>query len=214
MRDLPVHGTCNKCGETKPREEMIVLRRADKSYYMRPRCKTCHNESERGHRREYKAAYLKTWRRRNKALNDSYWKDNDRVRERSRARALKRFRDNHEAVLIQGRMGRRGMNVTLVEAKELLEKYGRCYPTRFGLTAKGLKECERIRSRARSRNDVRRMPSSFDIRLMVYEDDDGEYRFVIRPDLQPVPYAAASANLKRYHANSANAESPAGAKRT
>ena len=199
--NLPAHGTCNKCGETKPRDEMVVFRRrADKTFYMRPRCKACHNDAERGHRREYKAEYLRKWRKRNKALNDSYWKDNERAKEQARINASRRFNDNHDAMLIQGRMCRRGMNVSLVEAKELLEKYGRCYPTRFGLTDKGLKECERIRSRMRARSDRRRMPSAFEIRVMVYEDDDCEYRFVIRPDRQPVPYQVAADRLRRYQA--------------
>jgi len=192
---------CNTCGVVKPMAEMIALRRrADKSLYIRPKCKDCHNSAERGHRREYKREYLRKWRKRNKALNDSYWKDNDRVREQAAKRAKARFDANHEAILIQGRMGRRGMNVTLDEAKELLGKYGRCYPSRVGLTKKGLKECERIRSRMRSRSESRRMPTSFEIRLMVYEDDDGDYVFVIPPDKQPVPYQAASKRLKEFHA--------------
>ena len=190
---------CNTCGAMKPIGEMIALRRkADKSLYIRPKCKDCHNSAERGHRREYKREYLRKWRKRNKALNDSYWKDNDRARERAAANARKRVAANHDAILIQGRMGRRGMNVTLEEAKELLAKYGRCYPSRFGLSKKGLKECERIRSRMRRRSKSRRMPTMFEIRLMVYEDDDGDYVFVIPPDKQPVPYRKAAETMRRY----------------
>ena len=36
------------------------------------------------------------------------------------------------------------------------------------------------------------------IRVMVYEDDDGEFRFVKRPEAQPVPYTAAAENMRRY----------------
>lgn len=176
---------------------IVIFNRGTKTYYVRPRCKECHNAAEQGYRREYKREYLRKWRQKNRQLNDSYWKDNPTVRERCRINAARRLAKDHDAILIQGRMSRKGMNVSIEEAKELLKKYGRCYPTLYGLTDKGRKECERIRARLRKR--ARRVPPSFMIRLMVYEDDDGEYKFVLRPELQPQPYQIAAQRLKNYH---------------
>jgi hypothetical protein len=92
-------------------------------------------------------------------------------------------------------MRRHGFPVSIQEAEELLKKFGRCYPTRFGLTPKGLKECERIRAgirRARGKQTV----TSFEIRLMVYDDDKSNY---IKPRLQKMPYQNAAAKLSKWH---------------
>lgn len=197
MKLLPPEHICNLCGETKLIAEMsVVYIRREKYYKLRPRCKTCHNERERGFRREYKRKYLQNWRKNNAKLNESYWKDNPVVREKARLNAEKRLKTDGEAIAIQRRMNKRGMNISIAEARELLEKFGRCYPSRFGLTEKGRREVERIRSRMRSRK-ARRI-SVFQIRLMVYEDgiEDG---FVIAPKLQPVPYRQAAENLRRFH---------------
>src|SRR6185295_11057083 len=73
---LPSEGFCSHCGKLKPIGEMLVVhRKREGDYYMRPRCKQCHNKRERGHRREYKRNYLRAWRKRNAALNESYWRD-------------------------------------------------------------------------------------------------------------------------------------------
>jgi hypothetical protein len=105
-------------------------------------------------------------------------------------------------------MAARDYNITITEARELLAKFGRCYPTRYGLTKSGLLECERIRSRLRVRNvDARRRQTAFEIRLMVYEESvatDGGYNpprrnLVIPPDQQPIPYESRAENLRRYH---------------
>lgn len=191
--DLPDVYTCNVCNETKPIAEMCVTRhRKEKIFDLRPRCKDCHNESERGHRREWKRKYLQRWRSRNATLNESYWKDNPRVKEQARLRAAAHFTEKHDAILIQGRLNRRGHGVSLQEAEELLHKFGRCYPSRFGLTPEGLRECERIRGAMRRRASKRRI-RLVDIRIMVYEDG-----LFIKPSSQPVPYKSAAKNLRRW----------------
>lgn len=204
--DLPSERTCNTCGETKPRDEMIIqFRRTDGKpyYYFRPKCKACHNAHEQGHRRDYKRKYLQNWRRNNAKLNESYWKDNDQVREAARVRAQNFSQEHKDAIAIQRRLRNRGEFVTIEEARELLAKYGRCYPTRFGLTKAGQRRCEQIRSRLRNRSARPgsfgyRMMTSFEIRLMVYEESEEDVHLLISPELQPVPYQAAASNLKRF----------------
>lgn len=200
FNDLPTERTCNHCGETKPREEMVITRlHTEGIFYMRPKCKACHNKRERGHRRDYKAQYLQNWRKKNAEVNKSYW-SNAEQRERARLRAAARSEVDKNAIAIQRRFLTQGVNISIHEAREYLAQYGRCYPTRFGLTPRGLAECERIRSRLRSRNvDRRRRQSAFEIRLMVYEEGG---IFVIQPDQQPIPYAAAAERMRNYQRQS------------
>lgn len=196
-KDLPPVHTCNVCALTKPVEEMqVTFHRKEKIYYLRPRCKDCHNKKERGHRKEWKRKYQQEWRKRNKDLNDSYWKGNEEVREQARIRAAKRLKEKHDAILIQGRLRRHGRRVTLKEAERLLKRFGRCYPTRYGLTPEGLKECERIRSRMRLTGNKLRL-TALDIRIMVYEDG-----LFMKPSHQlkhARPYRRASENLLKFH---------------
>lgn len=195
MAELPEKGSCLKCGNEKPVAQMIVVRlRKEGLIYLRPRCKDCHNEFERGHRREWKKNYLRRWRRWNSELNESYWRQRSSAkRSEINARAYKRFRRHHAALLIQGRLRRRlGMKVTLAEAKRLAKTYGVCYPTRFGLTEWGLKECERIRSNMRR---IGKHLHPVEIRMMVYED--GHFK---EPRLQQMPYHRASQQLREWHA--------------
>lgn len=202
--DLPLTRVCNSCGVEKPRREMIVQHRPQEGfYYFRPKCKRCYNERERGHRREYKRKYLQRWRRENLALNQSYWKGNPVVKEQARVNAYRRFKKDHAAILIQGRMNRRGQQITIEEARELLAKFGPCYPSRFGLTKAGLRECERIRARLRARNGGKlpRHITPFDIRLMVYEEALETPSLMVPPHLQDPPYRRASEHLTRYHRN-------------
>lgn len=101
---LPVEARCKTCGVTKPTDEMVVhYRRAEKAYYVRPRCKECHNAKERGHRREYKRDYLRKWRKRNRELCRTYH-DNDAARESAKIRARRRSEAERQALLIQGRL--------------------------------------------------------------------------------------------------------------
>lgn len=196
--ELPERAFCQQCETEKPIKEMMVaFLKSEKLYRVRPRCKECYNERERGHRREWKREYQQNWRKDNSELNDSYWKDNPKVKEQSRQRTNKIWNEKREAVLIQGRMNRHGRRVSLKKAEELLTKFGRCYPTGFGLTTEGERECEKIRSRFRLRKE--KPPKPFDIRLMVYADDNANYRFVIRPEEQPEPYKQASVRLKQWH---------------
>lgn len=199
---LPEQAICNKCGEEKPLKGMVVIRLHGGTFYVRPRCKDCHNAMERNHRREWKRAYLKRWRQRNGDAERSYW-DNPRARELARLNAAKRFADplQHHAILIQARLRRRlGIHITIAEAKKRLKCFGPAYPTRNGLTASGLRECERIRSRTRrDKNPL----SMIEIRMMVYEDS-GIYtsakggQFVIDPKRQNIPYQHAAEKLRRY----------------
>ena len=70
---------------------MIVIRqKKQRNILLRPRCKKCHNRRERGHRREYKTAYLRRWRDYNAELVESYWKK--RAREDVNACARRRSR--------------------------------------------------------------------------------------------------------------------------
>lgn len=200
--DLPAEIHCDDCNTDKPLGAMVVFRdRKREVFCVRSRCKECNNARERGHRREYKRDYLRRWRSRNPELWRSYYKDDPDLNEKRRVRAAE-YRERHgDAVNIQGRMRRHGMPVNIAEAHELLKQYGRCYPSRSGLTKKGLKECERIRSRLRANNKKstfnRRIPGSFEIRLMVYEQSLEDPGLVIPPTEQPVPYAAASRNFTR-----------------
>lgn len=208
FEQLPVERECNRCGLTKPRSEMIIQHRREKDgstyYYFRPLCKACNNVAERGHRRDYKRKYLQNWRRQNAALNESYWKDNDATREAAKLRARDFSQEQKDAIAIQRRLRKRGEFVTIAEARELLTKFGRCYPTRFGLSKAGLKRCEQIRSRLRQRSAKKagsfgyRMMSSFEIRMMVYEEAEEEIHFLVPPEKQPIPYKKAARNLKRY----------------
>ena len=193
LKLLPAEYRCNMCGLTKPIAEMVIVRRRrERDYYLKSRCKQCHNERERGHCREYKRKYLQRWRRENAAVNESYW-NNEHAREQSRINAARRLenREYHDAVLIQRCLNKRGMGVSIQEAKELLKRFGPCYPSRLGLTRKGLRECERIRSRLRQRGSKRL--SRFEIRLMVYED--GLY---IKPERQPKAYQTAAKTLREW----------------
>lgn len=193
--ELPATCKCLLCDKDKPLVEIIVVRHRKSGHFqVRPRCKLCHNMRERGHRREYKTKYLRRWRTYNSEVNESYWRtSSEQNREQINARAHARFIANHDAILIQGRLRRRaGMRVSLAEAKKLLSRFGRCYPTRYGLTPDGLKECERIRSRMRSAGQK---VSALDIRMMVYEDG-----FYLKPSRQPVPYRTASNRLRRWQA--------------
>lgn len=203
--DLPSEYGCNICGETKPLVD-LCLTRTEGIYQLRPRCKACHNELERGHRRDYKRRYLQNWRKNNAVLNDSYWKDNPEVREAARVRAANRSQADKDAIAIQRRLRTQGQIVTIDEARELLAKYGRCYPSRYGLTVRGLARCEQIRSRLRNRKGKRtsfgyQMLSSFEIRVMVYEESDEEPSYIIPPDQQPIPYQKAAEKLRQYHRN-------------
>jgi len=196
--DLPKEHTCLLCTATKPIAEMIVVRlRKQNKFRLRPRCKECHNNRERGHRREWKTRYLRRWRRDNAALNRSYWKQRQaELRLELNTRAYMRFLQNHDAILVQGRLKRQtGMRVTIAEAKDFVRCYGRCYPTRYGLTDSGLRECERIRSGQRKFPKRKRF-SSVEIRMMVYDSDKN---FVIKPRLQKTPYRRASKHLHEWH---------------
>jgi hypothetical protein len=200
LSELPAEYECVICGASKPVGDMLVVRlRTRKKFLLRPRCKKCNNERERGHRREWKRKYLRRWRRDNAALNESYWRGRDRLVQN--AISYSHFRRNHDAILIQGRLRRQlGAKVTLAEARELLRKHGCCYPTRYGLTPKGLRECERIRSRLRSarRSGQKvKMPKPVEIRMMVY-DEGGHLR--IKPRLQDRPYQRAARQLESWHA--------------
>lgn len=200
LKDLPTSRTCNRCDIDKPREEMIVQHRNDKGgyFYMRPICKDCYNAKERGHRREYKRKYLENWRKKNRALDKSY-RQTDHYREKAAKRSYTYFKANHAAILIKKRLAFRDIHVTLDEAKEMLEQFGPCYPTPQGLTKKGLRECERIRSRLRVRNvDRRRRQTAVEIRMMVYEEAGD---FVIPPDQQEMPYRSRSERMKQRHRN-------------
>jgi len=130
MAELPAEWTCRACGDSKPIIEMVVIHRRSGGYLLRCRCKTCNNTRERGHRREWKRAYQRHWRENNAGLNESYWRQrNEQKRAEIAARAAERFRAHHHGLLIQGRLGRRGLNVSLAEAEKLLARYGPCYPS-------------------------------------------------------------------------------------
>src|ERR1700722_1819081 len=122
--ELPEEYGCAKCGDTKPIAEMVVVRlKTRKQILLRPRCKKCHNDRERGHRREWKRKYLRRWRRDNAALNESYWRGRSRLKQN--AYSYNHFLQNHDAILIQGRLRRQlSMKVSLAEARELLRKHG------------------------------------------------------------------------------------------
>jgi hypothetical protein len=200
IKDLPAERICNRCDTSKPRVEMVVQHRTDNGgfFYMRPICKSCHNARERGHRREYKKQYLDNWRKRNAGLDKSY-RQTDHYRQKAAERSYRYFKANHAAILIKKRLAYREIPVTLAEAKELLERFGPCYPTRQGLTKAGLRECERIRSRLRVRNvDRRRRQTATEIRMMIYEEDA---RFVIPPDEQEMPFKSRSERMKQQFRN-------------
>jgi hypothetical protein len=189
LSELPSEYACNLCGKAKPVAEMVVVRRRDlNGFHLKPRCKECHNAKERGHRREWKRKYQQKWRAKNRQLNDSYRKDNEQAKERSRISASRYYSKNRDALAIRRRLATRGINVTVEEATEMLKKYGVCYPTRYGLTPEGLRECERIRSKMRCRNSKRLSP--VEIRMLVYEDG-----FYIKPSRQKKPYQKAAKRL-------------------
>jgi hypothetical protein len=207
--ELPAEYACLQCNATKPiAEMMLVHRKKTRDFRLRPRCKDCHNKREKGHRRDYKTRYLRRWRKENANLNESYWRQrNAELRAELSVRARKRFTRNHAAILIQGRLRRQlGMHVTLTEARALCRKYGRCYPTRYGLSKQGLLEAERIRSRMRRSGNPY---SLVEIRMMVYEeavDDtlvkiDGKSprKFLIEPKMQKQPYQRAARQLREWH---------------
>src|SRR6185369_7198439 len=132
---LVEEGFCKHCQTSKPSSEMVVVHlKREKLYYMKPICKECHNKRERGHRREYKRNYLRAWRKRNAQLNESYWR-NTPDRKQKAIERQERMRQRHgDALLIQGRLRRRGMKISVKEAGALLRRFGPCYPSRMGLT--------------------------------------------------------------------------------
>lgn len=192
LSDLPAEHHCNQCDKTKPIAEMLMVRTKGR-IELRPRCKECHNAREAGYRREYKRNYLRAWRKRNKPIDKSY-RDTDTYRAANARRARRYVSENKEALAIKRRLKTHGVLVTLAEATELLQQYGRCYPTKYGLTPGGLKECERIRSTQRRRG-ARHPLTPFQIRVMVYED--GHF---ITPENQPTPYQKAAATLRDFRA--------------
>lgn len=210
-QDVPEKAKCLLCKTEKAVAEMVLLRLGSGEWYLRPRCKECHNARERGHRREWKTKYLQRWRRHNADLNQEYVRkqNSPENREHRNAVAYRHFKKNHHAILIQGRIRRAtGESLPIAECRKLLRKYGRCYPTRFGLTPAGLRECERIRGRNK-RAKVRFTP--VEIRMMVYEDGVDNWddcgtdrstgnRWVIPPAQQPTPYKVAAAKLTRLQA--------------
>jgi hypothetical protein len=193
LKDLPKKYLCLVCTKTKPIVEMILVRnKKEHTFTLRPRCKSCHNKNERGHRRKWKTKYLRKWREYNSELNESYWRArNQEKRQELTAQARVRFRKYHHALLIQGRLRRLlDMHVSLAEARRLLKQFGPCYPSRLGLTAWGLRECARIRSALRRRGEH---PSLVEIRMMVYAD--GHY---IKPNRQKIPYQHSAQKLRDY----------------
>ena len=171
---------------------VVVHMRRSGEYLLRSLCKQCNNTRERGHRREWKTKYLRKWRENNPELNESYWRKASADKQKVNVLAYAHFLKNHYEILIQGRLRRRlNIHVGLNEARGLLQKYGPCYPTNFGLTQKGLRECERIRSRLRRIGDK---PSLIDIRMMVYEDG-----LHIKPRNQKIPFTIAAEKLRRWH---------------
>lgn len=199
VAELPEKAFCKLCELEKPITEMMVAYlRKEKVFRVRPRCKECHNESEKGKRRDYKTKYLQKWRKKNPQLNKSYW-DNPESKEKARINAYNRFTEKHEAILIQGRMNRRGMNSIIEQAEEFLKLYGRCYPSRLGLSKAGLRRFEQIRSRLRQRKAKKF--DSFEIRLMIYEESEEEKSLIIPPIQQQVPFKVASERFKQWHRN-------------
>jgi len=175
---------------------LVVRNRKARTYELRPRCKDCHNKKERGHRREWKRKHLRAWRARNLKLVESYWKDVPNRKENARVQKAAYNKKNKEAIAIQRRLRvRLNRHLSLKECKELLERFGRCYPSRYGLTDKGLKECARIRSRLRKPGAKQRF-SSLQIRMMVYEDG-----YYISPSRQPHPYESAAENMRNWQAS-------------
>lgn len=194
LSELPATGHCNRCDQVKPVSEMVVqYLKSQNVYYLRPLCKKCHNKKERGHRREYKREYLRKWRKRNAELDRSYWKS-EQSREYQKLYARKRTARDYDALAIQRRLRYRGEYITLDEAKELLKQFGRCYPTKAGLSKKGLAECERIRSNLRRKKSK---VTSFEIRMMVYADSLEDRSLIIKPQLQRLAYPQHILNGKK-----------------
>jgi hypothetical protein len=192
--ELPAEYGCRKCGATKPIAEMVLVgRKRTHDFRLRPRCKECHNESERGKRRKWKTKYLRRWRRDNAELNESYWRQrNAQLREELTQKARVRFERFHFPNLIQRRLRRKGIRVTLAESKTLYRKYGCCYPLRAGLTPWGLREYERIRSGQRKLPKFKRNTPT-EIRMMMYED--GHFKI---PARQKPPYQVAARRLREW----------------
>lgn len=168
VSELPEKAFCLQCQTEKPISEMMVIwTRKIKRFRIRPRCKKCHNEREKGNRREYKRNYLQNWRKKNPELNRSYLPDKATANETRKSF----YHKNREAMLIQVRMRRRGIYLTLDDCRSILHKFGRNYMMPSGLSKEGKQECERIRSRLRNRTkNGHRMPKNWEIRLMVFED--------------------------------------------
>lgn len=166
--ELPATAFCLQCQTEKPIADiMTIFSRKRKLFRIRPRCKKCHNEKEKGNRREYKRNYLQNWRKNNPNLSKTYWESKEVLNER----AKQRYAKNRDAMLIQVRMRRRGIYLMIDEARSILHEFGRNYMLPSGLSNEGKKECARIRSRLRNRTkNGHRMPKNWEIRLMVFED--------------------------------------------
>lgn len=198
--DLPKEWSCKVCTKQKPLAEMMVtFNRKGKWYRTKPRCKDCHNEKERGNRREYKRKYLKRWIAGHRKTLKSY-----RQKPAAMALNLKRsqkfFDDNAEAIRIQKRLRTHGFKCDLSQAREYLETFGPCYPTRYGLSKSGMRECERIRGKQRYNRNLKLKLRGIDIRIMVYEDAVADDKsLMIAPDKQPRPYQSRSRGLSAWH---------------
>ena len=170
ISDMPPNHLCNACQTVKPVGEMLVVYiKREKRYKLRPKCKPCHNLKERGHRRRQKREYLRKWRKRNKELTNSYHKT-EAHREKARISSMRFYHQNRDVILIKLRFKSKRIIISTAEAKKFLKRFGRSYPKPGGLTKEGRIMCERIRSRNRNRNGGRQTLSSFEIRLMVYDD--------------------------------------------
>lgn len=192
---FPATHRCKKCDKTKPVAEMLVVhRKREGDYYLRSRCKECHNAFEQGHRREWKRKYLQRWRKKNAEVSRSYW-DNPEAKAKITKNANRYWKANHDAKLIQGRLQRRGVPCTIAEAREYLHLYGPNYPTAHGLTPTGLKEVERIRQRLKNSGQYKPV---FEIRLMVYEDSDEHPNYIIKPSNQKFPYKHSSNKMRAW----------------
>ena len=198
--ELPEKYSCRYCNTEKPVAEMVVIRCKGK-IYVRPLCRKC--RPMRGNverRKENQAAYLRQWRKANPELTREYGRKVPR--EVSRENGYSQWDKNRAAYLIKIRLRRGGFKVTLEEARQLLKRFGPCYPLVAGLSTAGKRELLRIQKRlGRSGNSL----PGIQVRMMIYEDDEAgmgseHSKLVIRPCLQGSGYPTRGQHMRRKEA--------------
>jgi len=194
MSALPQTWRCNGCGRELPVALMqVYFCRRRRAVMLTRRCKPCGYKAAKL-QRTWSRAYLREWRRRNRALTADYARQRyRRLAPRLVALARVRYRRDRPARLIQGRLLRRfGEHRTLAECRALLRRFGPAYPMPAGLTAEGRRAARRIVDRTKKAGCP--VPMKDALRMIW---DDRTRGHIVPKHLQPKTVAPGRARAQR-----------------